>query len=178
MSNRTAAATVALFTALSVSALTGCSAPTPEIVETAAAVQPAAKPTPSGTPTPTSTSTSTSEVSRCDVLSMISIPGYSEGDEEPTYYATWNGVLPVDNGETDHARGTITKTSDGRIATYTVAEGDAPIAVRERLCTDVYAAMTYNRLGSLLYPGDVLTLGPGAMEPLATEPFVMEPQRR
>ncbi|KQQ64777.1 hypothetical protein ASF63_17625 [Microbacterium sp. Leaf320] len=108
---------------------------------------------------------------------MISIPGYSEGDEEPTYYATWNGVLPVDNGETDHARGTITKTSDGRIATYTVAEGDAPIAVRERLCTDVYAAMTYNRLGSLLYPGDVLTLGPGAMEPLATEPFVMEPQR-
>ena len=110
--------------------------------------------------------------------SKISLTGYSEGDEEPTYYATWNGVLPVDNGMTDFARGTVTKTADGTIATYTVAAGDAPSAIRERLCSDVYAAMTYSRLGSMLYPGDVLTLGPGAMEPLATETFILEPQRR
>lgn len=178
MSNRTAAATVALLAALAASALTGCTAPTPDVVETPAAVLPVAKPTPSGTPAPTPTPTATAEVSRCTVLSMISLSGYSEGDEEPTYYATWNGVAPVDNGETDLARGAVTKTADGSIATYTVAAGDAPSAIRERLCTDVYAAMTYNRLGSLLYPGDVLTLGPGAMEPLATEPFIMEPQRR
>lgn len=176
MSNRAAAATVALLAVLAASALTGCTAPTPEFVETPAAVQPVAKPTPSGTPAPTPTATA--EVSRCNVLSMISLSGYSEGDEEPTYYATWNGVVPVDNGETDFARGTVTKTADGSIATYTVAAGDAPSAIRERLCSDVYAAMTYNRLGSMLYPGDVLTLGPGSMEPLATELFIMEPQRR
>lgn len=176
MSKRAAAGTAVLLAALTASALTGCTAPTPEVVETPAAVQAVAQPTPSGTPAPTPTSAA--EVSRCKVLSMISIPGYSEGDEEPTYYATWNGVAPVDNGETDLARGTVTKTADGSIATYTVAAGDAPSAIRERLCTDVYAAMSYNHLGSLLYPGDVLTLGPGAMEPLATEPFIMEPQRR
>lgn len=176
MSNRPAA--VALLAALSVAALTGCTAQAPQAAETAAAVQPVASPTPGGTSTPSPAPAPTSEASLCTVLSIISIPGYSEGDEEPIYYATWNGVVPVDNGETALARGTVTRTADGRIATYTVAEGDAPSAVRERLCTDVYAAMTYNRLGSMLYPGDVLTLGPGAMEPLATEPFIMEPQRR
>jgi hypothetical protein len=176
MSNRPAATAVALLAALCIASLTGCTAPAPETVETPAAVLPVAKPTPSGTPAPTPTATA--EVSRCNVLSMISLSGYSEGDEEPTYYATWNGVVPVDNGETDLARGTVTKTADGSIATYTVAAGDAPVAIRERLCTEVYAAMTYSRLGSMLYPGDVLTLGPGAMEPLATEPFILEPQRR
>lgn len=176
MSNRTAAATVAFLAALVAAALTGCTAPAPEGTETPAAVQPVVKPTPSGTPVPTPTATA--EVSRCDVLSKISLTGYSEGDEEPTYYATWNGVLPVDNGMTDFARGTVTKTADGSIATYTVAAGDAPSAIRERLCSDVYAAMSYSRLGSMLYPGDVLTLGPGAMEPLATETFILEPQRR
>ncbi|MDN3443843.1 hypothetical protein [Microbacterium sp. APC 3901] len=175
MSYRTAAA-VSLLAALCVAAITGCTAPTSEAMETPAPARPVADPTPIDTPAPTPTSTA--PASRCAVLSQISIPGYSEGDEEPTWYATWNGVVPVDNGETDFARGTVAKTADGRIATYTVAAGDAPSAIRERLCTDVYAAMTYNRLGSLLYPGDVLMLGPGAMEPLATEPFIMEPQRR
>lgn len=175
MSNRAAATTVAFLAALVAAALTGCTAPAPEGTETPAAV-PAVKPTPSAMPVPTPTATP--EVSRCDVLSMISLTGYSEGDEEPTYYATWNGVMPVDNGMTDFARGTVTKTADGIIATYTVAAGDAPSAIRERLCSDVYAAMTYSRLGSMLYPGDVLTLGPGAMEPLATETFIWEPQRR
>lgn len=174
MSNRPTA--TALLAALSLAALSGCTAPMPEVAATTAAVQPASVPTPSDTPAPTPTPPA--EASRCTVLSMISIPGYSEGDEEPTFYATWNGVAPVDNGETDFARGTVTHTADGLISTYTVAAGDAPSAVRERLCTDVYAAMTYSRLGSMLYPGDVLTLGPGAMEPLVTEPFVREPQRQ
>ncbi len=176
MSNRSIAGAVAVVVVLSVTGLTGCTADAPEAAEPSAFARPAtqAQPTPSETPT----AVPTSDASTCDVLSVISIPGYSEGDEEPTFYATWNGVAPVDNGETDLARGTVTTTPDGSIATYTVADGDAPWAIRERLCTDVYAAMTYNRLGSLLYPGDVLTLGPGAMEPLVTEPFVMEPQRR
>ncbi|MEV7608899.1 hypothetical protein AB0N61_05395 [Microbacterium sp. NPDC089320] len=176
MSNRSPAVALAVVVALSVAGLAGCTAVSPQGAETAAAVRPATQdqPTPSGTPTPVPTS----DASGCEVLSIISIPGYSEGDEEPTFYATWNGVAPVDNGETEFARGTVTRTADGSIATYTVAAGDAPAAIRERLCTDVYAAMTYNRLGALLYPGDVLTLGPGAMRPLAGEPFVMEPQRR
>ena len=84
MSNRTAAATVAFLAALVAAALTGCTAPAPEGTETSAAVQPVVKPTPSGTPVPTPTATA--EVSRCDVLSKISLTGYSEGDEEPTYY--------------------------------------------------------------------------------------------
>lgn len=173
MSNRSPAVALAVVVALSVAGLAGCIAVSPQEAETAAAVRPATQdqPTPSGTPTPVPTS----DASECTVLSIISIPGYSEGDEEPTFYATWNGVAPVDNGETEFARGTLTHTSDGLISTYTVAAGDAPSAVRERLCTDVYAAMSYSHLGSVLHPGDVLTLGPGAMEPLVTEPFVTEP---
>lgn len=171
-----------LLVALSAAALAGCTVTASEpagSAESPAVTLPSAEPTPGAEPAPNvDPGVGPTDDAGCAGLSKILFPGSSEGDEEPAYMAQWNGWDPVDNGPTDLARGTVTKTPDGRIATYTVAEGDAPLVVGERLCVDIGSIMRYNRLGSMLYAGDVLTLGPGALDPFSAEPFTEEPQRR
>lgn len=90
----------------------------------------------------------------------------------------WNGVEPVDKGPSEGARGVITKTGDGRIESYTVTDGDSPLAIGERLCISIFTYMYYNHIGDRLHPGDVLTLGPGTLVPNEYFSFdVTQPQR-
>lgn len=167
---------IAAFFALGTIALSGCTPSTPSAIETPAA--PAASPTPEAilTPSPTPATGDVSGVPGCSTLAKIDMPNIVEGQK--SYQVAWNGVEPVDNGVSDYAQGVVTKTDDGRIASYTVAEGDTPTAVGERLCISIYTYTWYNRMGGSLYPGDVIVLGPGTMTPNEYVTFESEPQRR
>lgn len=177
MSNRTAMTTAALVAALSTAALTGCTASQP-VAETPAPAQHAETPRPSNAsqPTPTPTPTQTRDPNACEKWSRISITGYSEGDEEPTYWAMWNGVELVDRGERPYATGKVTEGADGRL-TYTVAAGDGEDGIRERLCMHVESFESYYGLGPVLYPGDVLKV-PDGMEPNVAVPHTPKPAHR
>ena len=173
MSARTVGAAVALLTAVLIS---GCTA-TAEPVQTEQPPQPVV--TPSATPTeqPAPAVTPTADADSCDGFSEIWIMGYSEGDEEATSSATWNGRYFVDRGASEFARGAVTTSGEGQVVAYTVAEGDAPYAIQDRLCMDINSYMTYHHLGFVLYPGDVLKV-PVEMEPFHGEPFDPEPRWR
>ncbi|MGO2683188.1 hypothetical protein [Microbacterium sp.] len=69
----------------------------------------------------------------------------------------------VDMGPSTFANGSVTFDSAGRIATYTVAPGDAPSAIGERFCVDYVTVFQYNEVYPMfsVQPGAVLSLLPG-----------------
>lgn len=143
-------------------ALSGCTFSGPDAPEEPASDATSA-PEKTTKPSPTPVLNDGEGVPGCSTLSEIIIPSVAEGQTESM--VTWNGVEPVDNGVSESAQGVVTMTEDGRIASYTVAEGDSPLAVGERLCISIYTYTWYNHLGGSLQPGDVLVLGPGTMTP-------------
>lgn len=66
----------------------------------------------------------------------------------------------VDMGATEYASGEVTLNDEGLIATYTVAPGDAGMAIGERFCIDYVTVFQYNDVLSVPHPGDILLLLP------------------
>ncbi|MGO2747459.1 hypothetical protein [Microbacterium sp.] len=68
----------------------------------------------------------------------------------------------VDMGPSQFANGTVTLDDEGRIATYTVAPGDAAAAIGERFCVDYVTVFQYNDIYPTfsVHPDDVLALLP------------------
>lgn len=112
-----------------------------------------------------------------DVGNGTWIPGEGFGDcTAPAYIhmgsqdgqaltASLFGTL-VDTGVREFAAGTPASTDDGRIATYTVAPGDAPAAIGDRFC--IYNGLSITTLNGMpgstaIQPGQVLVLDPAAV---------------
>lgn len=133
-------------------------------------VEPAAESTPIASPTPKL------DADGCAGKTAISVAGRSEGDEEPVYTATWNGIEVIDRGPREHAMGTVAKGPDGRLA-YTVASGDGDIAISKRLCMNVYNMNSFYGFYPYLYPGDVLKV-PDEMQPGVPVPYKPKPVHR
>jgi len=112
-----------------------------------------------------------------DVGNGTSIPGGGFGDcAAPAFIhigrqdgQPWQVSLfgdLVDTGVREFATGTAGFTADGRIATYTVAPGDAPEAIGDRFC--IWNGLSIPTLNGIpgstaIQPGDVLVLDPAAV---------------
>lgn len=151
MSNRQAAASVVFAAVLSAVMLTGCTDPAPQAAETTAAARPTAEPRSDVTPTPTPTA----DPGGCEQRSQL---GFMQGDGVDGHWVFWIGPDLVDRGPTESTNGTVTKDGDGRILSYTVADGDGDFAIGDRFCLEPYSFMKYSDLGPALQPGDVLML--------------------
>lgn len=124
---------------LTVGALAGCTArtapaasdPTPTI----AAAQQVASPTPT---------------SGCADSATLSISGTS---------AVLTGTL-VDHGQRDLAAGTTARNRAGQIVTYTVAPGDALLAIGARFCITNPVTIAELNHSHVIHPGQVLLLQP------------------
>lgn len=80
------------------------------------------------------------------------------------------GPALIDTGATELAGGPVTLDDEGRIATYTVEEGDAPAAIGARFCVDYVTVLQFNHTWPIVHPGTVLSL---AVDPAV--PFTLEP---
>lgn len=99
----------------------------------------------------------------CSASSMISITRI--GDAPATARLLHPENL-VDMGPREFAAGKVGYADDGRIATYTVAPGDAPWAIGDRFC--IYNGLTIPDLNGHkgyepIQPGEVLVLDPAAV---------------
>ncbi|MEV7694013.1 LysM domain-containing protein [Microbacterium sp. NPDC089189] len=98
----------------------------------------------------------------CATTSLVNIT--KEGDGP--WIAKLLGPDLVDMGEREFAHGEVGYADDGRIATYTVAPGDALYAISDRFCMNggQLPRLHGNPEGyGALQPGDVLVLNPGAI---------------
>jgi len=125
---------VASFVALGSVALSGCTSsfdavdtPAPTASTTVTTPNASSTPTPTPALTPAPSSGDMDGVAGCSTLSKIVMPNLAEG--QTMVEVAWNGVEPVDKGQSEGARGIITKTADGRIESYTVTDGDSPLAI-------------------------------------------------
>lgn len=84
--------------------------------------------------------------------------GLLYGDGDDGHRVFWIGPELVDRGSRDTAAGTVARDSDGRIVSYTVADGDGEIAIGDRFCMEPQSFMEYSGLEWTLQPGDVLVL--------------------
>lgn len=95
------------------------------------------------------------DISGCMERSKL---GLLYGDGDNGHRVFWIGPELVDRGATETAGGTVARDSDGRIVSYTVAEGDGEFAVGDRFCLEPYSFMDYSNLEWPFDPGDVLVL--------------------
>lgn len=65
-----------------------------------------------------------------------------------------------DRGPSEYAQGTVTLDEDGNVKTYTVAPGDAGMAIGERFCIDYVSLLAVHDAFPTLHPGQVLTINP------------------
>jgi hypothetical protein len=121
-------------------ALVGCSAePTP----------PAAVPAPESTqaaPSPTPPETE-----------AVACPYFLAKIHFGNMTAKINGKL-FDTGPREFATGAVGLDDDGTIVSYTVAPGDAPVAIGDRLCIDYAAGLPQLNHVRTIQPGQVLRL--------------------
>ncbi|GAA1998784.1 hypothetical protein [Microbacterium pumilum] len=94
---------------------------------------------------------------------MISITRLGEGPFTARLLQPQN---LVDMGPREFAEGKVGYAEDGRIATYTVAAGDAPFAIGDRFC--IYNGLAIPDLNGhagyeAIQPGEVLVLDPAAV---------------
>lgn len=172
MSNRAAGAVVVL---LATVLLAGCGVMGAS-VESPAAAAPVVDVSVSRTaPSPSPTPTPTADADSCPARAGIGIYGWSEGDEEPIMSALWNGVELVDRGPREFATGTVARSAEGYIS-YTVASGDAPEAIAERLCTKVFSFENYFGYSPVLYAGDVIEV-PDVLRPKLAVPWTEPPMQ-
>lgn len=68
-----------------------------------------------------------------------------------------NGKL-FDTGSREFATGTVNLDDDGTIVSYTVAPGDAPVAIGDRLCIDYATGLPQLNHTRTIHPGQVLRL--------------------
>ena len=99
----------------------------------------------------------------CTAAAMISISGSSESTMTARLLHSEN---LVDMGPREFAEGEVGRSADGRIATYTVAPGDAPYAIGDRFC--IYNSLSLltlngNDLGTAFSPGRTIVLDPAAV---------------
>lgn len=168
MSNRTAAA-VALLAALSVAALTGCTAPPPEAVG-APSAEPAAEA--AETPAATQPTPSAEPAAASSECKLPHGDGLIENDK-PLNLEPYANM--ADLGPREGANGTTTLAADGTLASYVVAADDYTDAILDRFCVGYYSFSALNavRRGSVhsidpsyqahhtqLYVGDTLNLSP------------------
>lgn len=98
----------------------------------------------------------------CETTSMVNI---TKEDDGP-WTVKLLGPDPVDMGEREFAQGEVGYADDGRIATYTVALGDAVYAISDRFCLNgaQLPSLHGNPEGyGALQPGDVLVVNPDAI---------------
>jgi hypothetical protein len=98
---------------------------------------------------------------------LINHPSRFAGDCLQNSVMTGSGMLKgaqtlVDMGSTEFARGTVTRNAEGTIATYTVAAGDAGMAIGERFCVDYITVFQYNDIYPTPQAGDVVLLLPAS----------------
>ncbi|MGP6172046.1 hypothetical protein ACTU6V_12670 [Microbacterium sp. A204] len=74
-----------------------------------------------------------------------------------TMRANISGKL-VDQGPREFATGTVGLDDDGNIVSYTVAPGDAPVAIGDRLCIDYAVGLPQLNHVRTIHPGQVLRL--------------------
>lgn len=150
--------------ALAAAALAGCTAPTAPQASDASS-KPAASPTPK-TSTDETDADAEFPSGYVDVGHGTSVPaGSPEGCETPAYIhitgmsAEVTGKI-VDQGARDFAAGTVGVDDKGNIVTYTVAPGDVPTVVGERLC--IYNGIMLDTLNHTrgIHPDQVLRLNP------------------
>ncbi|MFE6734927.1 hypothetical protein [Microbacterium sp. NPDC057650] len=130
-------------TALCATVLVGCTAVEPTAAEPSYIVEVSAAPKPSAAPTAAET-----DPDACASKAMVQLGGSR---------ANISGN-PVDRGPRELAAGTVGRDDAGTIVSYTVAAGDAPAAIGERLCisgADALATMNHTRT---IHPGQVLRL--------------------
>lgn len=85
--------------------------------------------------------------------------GYKNGIDMSSGPARVKGVI-ADFGATAGANGTVNRTANDEIESYTAAAGDHLTAVADRFCFDADELAAYNETGSSLTVGDVLVLRP------------------
>lgn len=84
--------------------------------------------------------------------------GWLYGDGVEGHRVFWIGPELVDRGPSDTADGTVARDDDGRIVSYTVADGDGEYAIGDRFCLEPQSFMEYSGLERPIAPGDVLML--------------------
>lgn len=84
--------------------------------------------------------------------------GWLYGDGVEGHRVFWTGPELVDRGASDTADGTVARDGDGRIVSYTVADGDGAYAIGDRFCLEPQSFMEYSGLEWPLAAGDVLML--------------------
>lgn len=122
--------------------------------------------TPSGievsVPATIATATSPLPTAPAGCTSRANIALWAVPDDGPIYPRLQGE--PTDRGAFPGAEGTVTLDPAGRVYSYTVAAGDAPTSIQERLCMDWVSIYHYNHVwgdnGKTIQPGDVLILRP------------------
>jgi hypothetical protein len=99
----------------------------------------------------------------CEASALISISGPSESTMTAKLLKPEN---LMDTGPREFAQGEVGRDAEGRIATYTVAPGDAPYAIGDRFC--IYnggslPSMNGNDPGTAFSPGRTIVLDPAAV---------------
>lgn len=117
-----------------------------------------------GTPSMPAPSPSLSDVQACDSLARI------DWQEQGTEWKQIAVGTPFDGGERAGATGTAHLDTDGKVAGYTVAAGDAPSAIGDRFCIDDVSVLHFNGFwvagdGKDIAPGDYLSLVPDPSVP-------------
>ena len=162
---------------LVVIALAGCTAASEPAASTPSEKPVAAEPAavspakPSSTPTPVSTPLDPCPSPR-PVISLVQ-DGRKTGHSFTEGAGKVTGVLDgelIDLGPREFAKGAVKLNSAGEIVSYTVASGDAILAINKRFCvTDYYSIIGYNSgleplrsrpAHQKIQPGDVLVLRP------------------
>lgn len=146
----TAVATAAAVCLLSATALSGCTASTPDARATPSA-------TAASTPEPTVRSAyNAGKPESCETWSAIRFAPRHETD---TAVRVWlEGPELTDHGPLEFAAGDVSLDSDGHPETYTVAAGDSGLAIGERFCADYITVFQFNDVYPVPHPGDVLAL--------------------
>jgi len=124
-------------------ALAGCAA-------TAAPQMAGASPEPAEVNAPGASATAETDPNACADPAWIVIGGMR---------ASVSGDLE-DRGARDLAAGTVSLDGNGDIVSYTVAPGDAPDAIGERLCIEIAALLPFLNHVRTIQPGQVLWLRP------------------
>ncbi len=105
----------------------------------------------------------------CSTWSAIRFAPNAEGATSTS--VSLEGPLLTDSGSREFAAGEVTRDAEGRLATYTVAAGDAGLAIGERFCVDYITVFQFNHIYPMPQPGDVLSLYVDESVPFPLDPI-------
>lgn len=149
---------------LSAGVVSGCTATTQSGTDSSASTV--------STPTPEPTVRSADNPGKpvsCDTWSAIR---FAPREETDTAVKVWlEGPELADAGPLEFAVGEVGVDDAGRLATYTVAAGDAGFAIGERFCVDYITLFQFNHVYPVPHPGDVLVLHVDESVPFPVDPI-------